>query len=351
MSRLIEIRDTRGATQYTDSDLPLTIGSDSGAHILLQDGKIAEGYIGVSQGYLFFQPAEDSTDTFHNAKHIEISTWIKSGDTTRIGSYLLHYIISGDLVEIHVSSVDDQERLIPPGTPHPDSVSANGTLPRITKDKSAGSSRARKFSMLAGGLFLLLLVAATFVLTARSLEIEVSPTPDTVSVSGFPPVFKFGSRFLGLAGNYRVEAKKAGYQQLEAPVNISKNGTNRYVFTLDKLPGRVDFFTTPVDGAQVFIDDQKIGVTPLNDVQIAAGEHTIRIAKERYLKQSQTVDIEGLDKKQRFDFTLAPAWSEVTFNTEPSGAAVIVGSQEYGNTPISLELLAGSHTVIFARIG
>jgi formylglycine-generating enzyme required for sulfatase activity len=349
LSRLIEIRDTRGATQYTDSDLPLTIGSGSGAHILLQDCKGVEGFIGVSQGYLFFQPAEDSTDIYHNDKHIEVSTWIKSGDSTRIGNFLLHYIISGDLVEIHISRVDDQEMLIPPGTPHPDTVSANGTLPRIAKDKSAGLSRARKFSLLAGGLFLLLLVAATFVLTARSLEIEVSPEPDTVSVSGFPPVFKFGSRFLGLAGKYTVQARKAGYQQLEAPVDISKNGTNRFTFTLDKLPGRADFFTTPVDGAQVFIDDKNIGETPLNDVQIAAGEHSIRIVRERYLEHSQTVDIEGLDKKQRFDVVLAPAWSEVTLITAPEGAAVRIDNREYGKTPLSFELLAGSHTVVFTK--
>jgi formylglycine-generating enzyme required for sulfatase activity len=349
LSRLIEIRDTRGSAQYADSDLPLTIGNSSGAHILLQDGRGVEGYIGISQGYLFFQPAEDSTDIYHNDKHIDVSAWIKSGDLTRIGNSLLHYIISGDLVEIHVSSVDDQEMLIPPGMPHPDSVSANGTLPRIAKDKSAGSSRARKFGMLAGGLFLLLLVAATFVLTARSLEIEVSPEPDTVSVSGFPPVFKFGSRFLGLVGNYTVQATKAGYQQLEAPVNISKNETNRFAFTLEKLPGRVDFFTTPVDRAQVFIDGKNIGETPLQDVQIAAGEHTIRIARERYLEQSQTVDIEGLDKKQRFDFVLAPAWSEVTLITEPDGAAVSINNREYGQTPLSFELLAGSHTVVFTK--
>jgi formylglycine-generating enzyme required for sulfatase activity len=347
---LIEIRDTSGTIQYTDKELPLTIGSATGAHVLLQDGKSIEGYIGISQGYLFIQPVGGASPTFHNDQHIEASTWIKSGDSTRIGASLLHYVISGDLVEIHVSRVDDQEVLIPPGMPHPETTSAKGLLPRISgRDKNARGSRARRPILLAGGLFLLLLLAATFLLTARSLEIEVSPAPDTISVSGFPPVFKFGRRFLGLSGDYSVQASKTGYKQLEAPVTILKNETNRFAFTLEKLPGRIDFFTTPVDGAQIIIDDRSMGITPLNNVRVGAGEHSIRIVRERYLEQEQVVSIEGLDRKQRFDFILAPAWSEVTLNTEPPGATVSIDSQEYGNTPLSLELLAGSHTVAIAK--
>jgi formylglycine-generating enzyme required for sulfatase activity len=349
LSRLIEILDSRGTAQYTDNDLPLSIGSSSGAHILLQEDRGVEAYIGISQGYLFIQPAEDSTAIYHNDKHIEVSTWIKSGDTTMVGSSLLHYVLSGDLVEIRVSRIDDKKMLVPPGMPHPDSVSAHDTLPRISKDKSAGSSKARKLGILAGGIFFLLIVAAAFVLTAQSLEIEVSPAPDTISVSGFPPVFKFGSSFLGLSGNYTVKVTKTGYKQLEEPVTISKNATNHFTFILDKLPGRVDFITTPVDGAQVFIDGLGIGMTPLSDVQLAAGDHLMRIARDRYLAQEQMIAIKGLDTKQRFEFTLAPAWAEVTLNTEPTGAAVSIDNQEYGQTPLSLELLAGVHTVVFSK--
>ena len=297
MSRLIEILDSRGSAQYTDTDLPLAIGSGSGAHILLQEGNDVEAYIGLSQGYLFIQPAEESA-IYHNDNHIDVSTWIKSGDTSMIGSSLLQYIVSGDLVEIRVSRVDDHKVLLPPGMPHPESVSANDTLPRISKDIREGSSKIRKLSMLAGGIFFLLIVAAAFVLTALSLEIEVSPTPDTISVSGFPPVFKFGSHFLGLRGNYTVKATKAGYKQLKKPVTIAKNARNHFSFVLAKLPGRVDFITTPVDGAQVFIDGSSIGMTPLNDVQLAAGQHLIRIARERYLAREQMIDITGLDTKQ-----------------------------------------------------
>jgi formylglycine-generating enzyme required for sulfatase activity len=346
---LVEIHEKRGTNQFTDSDLPLTIGSAAGAHVLLQNGKAVEGYIGESNGYLFIQPADGSSDFYHNDQHIESSTWIKSGDSTRIDSALLNFVISGDLVEIHVSSVEDQEMLTPPGTPHPDMVSAGEPLPRTSDDIRAKRSGARKAGLLASGFFLLLLIAAVFVLTARSLEVVVNPAPDTLSISGFPPVVKLGSHFLGLTGEYSVKATKAGYQQLDESVTISDNDANRFTFTLDKLPGRIDFFTTPLEGSQIYVDGQHIGVTPLSEVQLAAGEHRVRIERHRYLVQEFMVMVEGLDIKQRVDVTLEPAWSEVTLIAEPAGTTVIIDKQELGQTPLTLELLAGSHTIIFQK--
>ena len=95
MSRLIEIYDKRGTRQFSDSDLPLAIGSDESSQIYLPGSLAVEGYIGESKGFLFLQPAKGSTPFYHNSQHIEASTWIKSGDTTRIGPFLLHYAISG----------------------------------------------------------------------------------------------------------------------------------------------------------------------------------------------------------------------------------------------------------------
>ena len=348
MSRLIEIHHKGSTSQFGDSDLPLTIGSTTGAHILLPEAMEVEGYIGDSKGYLFLQPAETSSPIYHNSRHIGESTWIKSGDTTRIGSVLLHYIISGDLVEIHVAGVDDKEVLIPPGAPHPNAGGDNGPLPRTSKDINA-ARRWKKTSLVAIGFFLLLLLATSFVLTARSLEVAISPEPDTLSISGFPPVFKFGAHFLGLKGDYTVRASKAGYQQLAAPITISGNEVNSFAFTLEKLPGRIDFITSPVAGAFIFVDGQNIGATPLHDVQIAAGEHRIRIAREHYLEQEQVVEIEGLSRKQQFDYVLAPAWAEVTLSTEPAGASVMIGGREYGQTPVTFELLGGSHEIVLQK--
>jgi formylglycine-generating enzyme required for sulfatase activity len=347
LSRLIEIHNQGATSQFGDSDLPLTIGSTSGDHILLPEGKSNEGYIGESKGYLFLQPAAGSSSVYHNGEQVEASVWIKSGDTTRIGSDLLHYRITGDLVAIHVSRVLDKEVLIPPGNADPGIGQSREPLPRTSKIGNAG--RLKKISILAACLFLFLVLAATFVLTARSLEVVVNPAPDSLKISGFPPVIKFGTHFLGLAGEYTVKASKAGYQKLAAPVSISDKDANHYVFSLEKLPGRIDFITTPVDGAQVFVDNQNIGTTPLHDVQVTAGQHRVRIARERYVEQEQVVEVEGLDRKQRLEYVLSPGWATVTLSTEPAGASVMIGDRQLGQTPVTFELLEGSHEIILLK--
>jgi formylglycine-generating enzyme required for sulfatase activity len=348
LSRLFEIHHKGAISRFGESELPLAIGSSADTHIYLPEVMAIEAYIGDSKGFLFLQPAETKTPKFHNGQQVEASSWIKSGDTTRIGSFLLHFRISGDLVEIHVGEVDDKKVLMPPDSPHPDAGGVNEVLPRIAKDINAGRWR-KKISLMAIGFLLLLLLAASFVLTARPLEVAVSPEPDTLSISGFPPVIKFGTHFLGLKGEYTVKASKAGYQQLVEPVIISGNEANRFAFTLEKQPGRIDFNTTPVAGALVFVDGQNIGVTPLLNVQVSAGDHRVRIVREQYLEQEQLVEIEGLGQRQQFDFVLAPAWAAVTLNTEPAGASVIIGDREYGYTPITFELLGGSHEIVLQK--
>ena len=137
MSRLFEIHHKGSTYRFGESELPLTIGSSADTHIYLPEVMAIEAYIGDSKGFLFLQPAETKTPKYHNGQHVQTSTWIKSGDTTRIGSTLLHYIISGDLVEIHVGEVDDKKVLIPPDSPHPDAGEVNEVLPRIAKDLNA----------------------------------------------------------------------------------------------------------------------------------------------------------------------------------------------------------------------
>jgi len=199
LSRLFEIYDSRGSRQFSDNDLPLKIGSDQNGHIFLSSGQKIEGYIADSRGHLFFQPATVFSSVYHNDQHITASVWIKSGDTTRIGPHLIHYGISGDRVEIRVSHATDKTELVPPETPHPKTLTRKKELPKFSAAEERKKHRFRsKILQLASGVFLILLVAAVFVLAAKPLEISVSPEPDSISISGFPPVIKLGHRFLGL---------------------------------------------------------------------------------------------------------------------------------------------------------
>lgn len=349
MSRTFEIFDSRGSCQLSASDLPLAIGSGSAVQIDLGSGQDIEGYIAESRGHLFFQPSTVFAPVYHNDREITASVWIKSGDITRIGTHLIHYSISGDRVEIRVSSAA-QKPIVPPDTPHPEASSTDQHIPDIPVQTDKKKPRYRsRLLQLTGLLFLILLVAALFVLTAGPLKINVFPEPDSLAIKGFPPVIKIGQRFLGLRGEYILRAEKKGFKALETPVTIGKEQTaNNYNFILEKLPGLVSFFTDPA-AAEVYVNGTAYGTTPLNKLKIPAGQHRVRITRDRHLEIEESVTVTGQEHEQRFDYVLAPAWSTVTLHSEPSGAEISINGKQQGITPLSLDLLKGKYVIILQK--
>jgi formylglycine-generating enzyme required for sulfatase activity len=348
LNRLLEIHDQRGSRALTDHELPLVIGAGEKSDVLLPSGRETEAYIGIARGHLFLQPAPDCSPLFHNDALVHESVWIKSGDSCRIGDHVLRYVISGDRVEIRLSA-PASEAVAPPVTP-PGVDAPDRQLPRVTH---TGITHPARSSLLKGTavLLLLLVLAAGFVLASRSLEISIQPKPDSISISRFPPVIKIGQQYIGLKGSYTLRAVKKGFEELTAEVAITGRTTNSYAFTMTRLPGRIDLDSGPVDDAEVFIDGAPAGRTPLRQIRVPAGERRILIRKERYLDLETTITVEGMDREQRFDFPLSPAWSTVTLTTEPAGAVVLSHGEEKGITPVTVELQAGTHRILYSKTG
>src|SRR5210317_1486286 len=95
-----------------------------------------------------------------------------------------------------------------------------------------------------------------------------------MDVSGFPPVMKYGDRYLGIIGSYLLQAEKEGYQALYKEIEITRDGSS-YSFAMEKLPGLIDLTSEP-PGATVLIDGDIVGETPLYGQEVGAGLHTVR---------------------------------------------------------------------------
>jgi len=344
LSRIIEIHTPADVRHHTEHDLPLAVGCGAQAQVVLAAGSEVEAHLALSRGYLFLQPAPGGLPVLHNNRVVVSSVWIKSGDLVRIGDSLLRFYLSGDLVEIRVIDAvgtgDNGAEPPAPVAPPPGHLSGPGMPPQ----------RRPWLWAVTAGLFLLLLLSAVFVLTARTVEIDIRPAPDTLAVRGFPPLFRMGDRFVGLAGTYRLHAARDGYQDLETTVTVTAQGGRRFAFTLEKKPGLIDIVTSPA-GAAVRIDGRAAGVTPLEGLELAAGEHHVAFRLPRYQDLEQDVNVEGLGRRQRFSFPLAPGWGEVRLVSDPPGAVILAGEEELGRTPCTLELMAGHHQLLLRRPG
>ena len=119
-----------------------------------------------------------------------------------------------------------------------------------------------------------------------------------------------------------------------------------------KLPGRLSINTVPDIPAEVRIDDKPAGRTPLEDVEVDPGRHTVSVSSERYLQAEKPVDIIGKGERQTLSFALEAAWGTVRVATEPPGADIrLNGRLAAGTTPLTAEPVQGTYELEISKEG
>src|SRR5690606_39744886 len=98
----------------------------------------------------------------------------------------------------------------------------------------------------------------------------------------------------------------------------------------------------PPEPARVRVDGEEMGEAP-GEFELQPGSHRIEIVAARYQPFATDVEIEGAGKLQTLTPQLVPNWAPVTVTSEPAGAQVIVAGEPRGTTPLTTEIVAGSH--------
>lgn len=193
-----------------------------------------------------------------------------------------------------------------------------------------------------GGL--LVAFASWFVLTARSVSVQVEPMTATVEIEGGMNV-RLGPRYLIRSGSYQLSLRNEGYHDTSTQLVVGSEQNQIHQFSMRKLPGLVTVLTPGVSGARVRIDGVDIGRTPLQDVEVEPGVRNLTISMDRYLDHSDTIEIEGRRQPQDFTADLKPAWAVVDFATSPAGADVLIDGELVGTTPLVTEVIQGTRDV------
>jgi len=225
-------------------------------------------------------------------------------------------------------------RPIQPLAFRPPVAAAGGARQRV------GARRWLRPALLVGAIGLLLAVT-WLALGIRAITLDISPRADRLQLEGGPCV-KLGGRFWLWPGTYTVVAHAAGYRPLRQQVKIASTGARDFRFALEKLPGRLALLSDP-DGVSVEVDGKRVGTTPLTALALAAGPHALVLRAQRHEVYRHNVLIEGMDRAQRLQVKLVPAWAAITVESRPAGATVRVDGDALGSTPLRAEIGAGSH--------
>jgi len=192
--------------------------------------------------------------------------------------------------------------------------------------------------------------AAWFVLTARSVFVEVEPLTALIQIDGGLN-FKLAQRYLIRTGSYTLTLTNTGYHDTVTQLLVGNEQSQNHPFVMRKLPGIVSVATLDMIDARVQIDGVDVGVTPMSDVAVEPGEHQLIISKDRYLDYQQPITIEGRSTPQQFQARLERAWAVVSLNTSPSGAEVLVDGEVVGTTPLNAEILQGQRDLVLKLAG
>lgn len=197
--------------------------------------------------------------------------------------------------------------------------------------------------------------AAGFVLTARSVFIELTPMVATIEVvDGF--AVRVGPRYLMRQGEYQLQLSAEGYYDSEVELAVGAEQAQTHPFELTPLPGLVSVSTRDALGqeltdARILLDGVDLGTSPLVDAEVPPGTYELQVQRERYLPYSEQAEIEGRQVEQALNVTLSPAWADISFASQPAGADIIVNGEVLGVTPARVELLQGAYDVIIKRGG
>ena len=136
-------------------------------------------------------------------------------------------------------------------------------------------------------------------------------------------------------GEYSVETRQASHKSSYTNLAVSLQTAGQTIELNDPLPiyGSLIVDGTPMDVA-VYVDNKKVGVSPLVYSEILIGEHKVRLEKEGYAKQEKTVQIaEG--QEHMLDYTLAKETPKAA--PQPAATSASTGEHEYVDLGLSVK--------------
>lgn len=183
-----------------------------------------------------------------------------------------------------------------------------------------------------------------------SVSLEPAFASVTISVDADAEIWindqKCGTRtFTGELsyGTYLIECRQQGHRSSLQEITLTKENAGQPISLPKPTPiyGSIDINSTPIE-ADIYIDDKKIGVSPMFVQDYLIGTHRVRLSKAGHSDFSQVITVE---EGQTFEVNAKlDSGREVAISTTP-GAEIFVDGKSVGNTQYTGNLTFGSHTI------
>ena len=129
-------------------------------------------------------------------------------------------------------------------------------------------------------------------------------------------------------GNHAIRLERDGYQPYEDHIVITKGKLTEKHVPLVVSPCMLNITSEP-SGAQVFLNDQLRGTTPLILKDLPAGSYKIAVAHDGYDQMEETLDL-AAGSSTRKDFIMSSSQGGIELNVYPAGVRVFLNGRDIG---------------------
>ena len=355
----VTIIDGEGRRELDMSRLPVRLGTGNDCEVRVPGpGSAPVALLDELDGEPFIQPVGSDNVLTVNDEPLRASRKLVEGDV--IGFFGTQIRVGQDdsrlVLDVHLEGSAYVTR--PPELADAGADAAEETIVATAFQRAADTAPVEiktsgvRWQTIVGGVIGVLVLVSWLLFTSKSIQFDVQPAgADEVSVSGGWFRLPVGDRLLLREGNYTVHVKKQGYYDVDQSIDIDERPSRTIVVEMRKLPGRLTVITDPPVDAIVTVDDSRIGNAPYGPLEVEPGTHSVTIEADRFLPFSQRLSVPGLGLHQQLVVQLVPLWADVDISSSPSGAAVYRGTEQIGETPLSLELTEGSHSLSLIKDG
>lgn len=209
-------------------------------------------------------------------------------------------------------------------------------------------------------------VVATLAQTAEAtaLNLQVKPPVAKVEFIGYGDSFITNQGELNLAvqpGDYKLRFSAPYYIEQIVPVSILAGGNSTEQLEVELRPAWADIIIRTEPEAAVSVVDARglkieLGVADAAGIfslknGILSGTYQVLVKKEGY--ESNTLEDQAIEfgTISEIDAPLLPLPANVSIQTNPSGAAIVINDIERGTTPLSLEgVIASDQYLALVRL-
>jgi formylglycine-generating enzyme required for sulfatase activity len=152
------------------------------------------------------------------------------------------------------------------------------------------------------------------------------------------------------AGDHKVSFYREGYKPAEARIRVVAGQTLAVSSPeLERFEGRL-FINSRPGGANVTVDKEFFGQTPIDITLAPDREHVVRISEPGYRTAVHRVTVAS-GARTSVAADLVPRRGQVRFRVSPPDARLVVDGHPHGQVPAALDLLAVTHQILIVKDG